>query len=289
MTTTKQPTRVYLAGPMFSDGDKMEQRALAADLEAAGFSCYLPQKDGIEVASVMQLLNDPALHGSAMLEPLVLDRCIAWVTRAVVSLDIFQVVQGCQCTVLNIDGRVPDEGALVEATLAWSTGHPVVSYKTTAISELDGNNNPMVGVVGGWAPVPADSRAVVAALKAAEKSAASESQPLLPPPLQVQQLIKLGGSISAIRGRPPLNKTQRTAAARTLADLPPALLELLEPVVALQAMCQQLVLAVVEFSKIDSTKSPKRTKIFVDEIAALHDWVAQPGIRNAILSNPMSC
>ena len=80
-----------------------------------------------------------------------INRCIVWVTRTVAALDIFQVIEGCQCTVFNIDGRVPDEGSLVEATLAWYAGHPVVPYKTTSISEFGGNNNPMIGVISHWA------------------------------------------------------------------------------------------------------------------------------------------
>ena len=36
MTTAQQTKKVYLAGPMFSAGDKMEQSALASALEAAG-------------------------------------------------------------------------------------------------------------------------------------------------------------------------------------------------------------------------------------------------------------
>jgi hypothetical protein len=54
-------------------------------LEDAGFECHVPQRDGIEVAAVMQLLNDPSPHVGNMLEPLVLDRCIVWVTRTVVA------------------------------------------------------------------------------------------------------------------------------------------------------------------------------------------------------------
>jgi nucleoside 2-deoxyribosyltransferase len=289
MTTSQQSTRVYLAGPMFSAGDKMEQEALATALEAAGFECHVPQNNGIEVAAVMQLLNDPSLHGASMLEPLVLDRCIVWVTRTVVALDVFQVVEGCQCTVLNIDGRVPDEGSLVEATLAWYAGHPVVPYKTTSISELGGNNNPMIGVISRWAPVSADPAGVLAAVKAAVKPAVAGRKPVTTLPLDVHQLIDLGREISDIRERPPLNKTQRTAVARTLATLPPQLMELLEPVTSLQAMCQQLVLAIIEFSKLGPDKNAKRRKIFLDEIAALHAWVAQQGIRKAIVSNPITC
>jgi nucleoside 2-deoxyribosyltransferase len=290
MTTAQQPTRVYLSGPMFSAGDKMEQEALATALEGGGFECHVPQNNGIEVANVMELLNDPSLHGGTMLEPLVLDRCIAWATRTVAALDVFQVIEGCQCTVLNIDGRVPDEGTLVEATLAWYAGHPVVPYKTTSISELGGNNNPMIGVISGWAPVSSDPAGVLAAVKAAVKSSVAGRQPVTTPPLDVQQLIDLGAVISELRARPPFNKTQSTAAARTLATVSPQLLELLEPDEPLQAMCQQLVLAIIEFSKLDRDKNAKRRKkIFLDEIAALHEWMAQPGIREAIVSNPITC
>jgi nucleoside 2-deoxyribosyltransferase len=289
MTTKQQRTRVYLSGPMFSAGDKMEQNDLATALEAGGFECHVPQNNGIEVASVMQLLNDPSLHGDKMLEPLVLDRCIVWVTRTVVALDVYQVVEGCQCTVLNIDGRVPDEGSLVEATLAWSAGRPVVPYKTTSISELDGNNNPMIGVISRWAPVSSDPGGVAAAVKVAVKSAAAVPPLATAPPLDVQQLIDLGRVVSDIRARPPLNKAQRTVAARTLAAVSPQLLELLEPVASLQSMCQQTVLAIVEFSKLGPNKNAARRRIFVDQIAALHAWVAQPGIRDAIVNDPITC
>ena len=216
ITTT---TRVYLAGPMFSAGDKMEQSGVGR--RPGGSRLRVPrapeQRDRGRCRDAAPQRS--LLHGSNMLEPLVLDRCIVWVTRTVVALDVYQVVEGCQCTVLNIDGRVPDEGSLVEATLAWYAGHPVVPYKTTSIAELGGNNNPMIGVISRWAPVSLDRPGVVAAVKAAVKSAVA-GQPVTTPPLDVQQLIDLGQVISDIRARPPLTKTQRTAAARTLASLP---------------------------------------------------------------------
>jgi nucleoside 2-deoxyribosyltransferase len=285
MTTPQPPTRIYLAGPMFSAGDKMEQAALATALEAAGFECHVPQNNGIEVAGVMQLLNDPSLHGGTMLEPLVLDRCIVWVTRTVVALDVYQVVEGCQCTVLNIDGRVPDEGSLVEATLAWYGGHSVVPYKTTSISELGGNNNPMIGVISRWAQVSSDSAGVVAAVQAA----VTASQPVTTPPPDVQQLIDLGRVVSGIRGRPPLDMSQRAAAEETLKMIPSQLSKLLEPVALLQEMCRQLVVAIIEFSKLGPGETTQQRKIFQDEIAALQAWMAQPGIRDAIINNPITC
>ncbi len=287
MTTSPQKTRVYLSGPMFSTGDKREQCDLATELEGAGFPCHLPQRDGIEVGKVMELLDDPANHVvGKMLEPLVLDRCIAWVTRTVVALDVFQVVEGCEVTVLNIDGRVPDEGSLVEATLAWYAGHPVLPYKTTSISELDGNNNPMIGVISGWAKISLTPPKVLAAVRATVKSGAAGRQPVTTPPRDVQRLIELGRVISDIRSRPSLNKTQFSAAARTLADLSPQLMELLEPVPSLRPMCQKLVLATIEFAKLRPAQKAKQQKIFKDEILALHTAMEEdPDIREAMLKH----
>jgi hypothetical protein len=151
----------------------------------------------------------------------------------------------------------------------------------------------MIGVISRWAPVSSDPPGVVtavkAAMKATGKSAVAGGPPVTKPPLDVQQLIDLGQVISNIRERPPLNKSQRTAAARTLATIPPQLMELLEPVTPLQAMCQQLILAIIEFSKLDPTQNAKRRTIFLDQIAALQAWVAQPGIRDAIVNNPITC
>jgi hypothetical protein len=274
---------------MFSAGDKAEQTELADALEKAGFDCHVPQDDGIEVAAVMELLNDPSLHGDTMLEPIVLQRCVVWVTRAVCALDVFQVTKGCQCTVLNIDGRVPDEGAVVEATLAWAAGRPVVTYKTTSISELGGNNNPMLGVIGSWGVVPSDPQAAVAAVTAALNAASAAAAPAAALPADVLQLVGLGQVISDIRAEPSLDDTQLAAAAKTLADIPGDLIALLEPDAKLQPMCRQVVLAIIEFSKLGADQETKRRQVFLEQIKALQEWIVQPGVRDEILQNPISC
>jgi nucleoside 2-deoxyribosyltransferase len=285
MATPQPPTTVYIAGPMFSVGDKSEQSALAAALQAAGFVCYVPQNNGIEVAAVMQLLNDPSLQEGTMLEPPVLDRCMAWVTRAVVALDVYQTIEACQCTVLNLDGRVPDEGSLVESALAWCAGHPVVPYKSSAITELDGHDNPMIAALSGWTSVPSDPASVVVAVQAAVSTSRS---PAPPPPPDVQKLVDLGKVISGIRAQPPLNDTGRKAAKTTLKSLPPDQMSLLEPDASLQKMCRRVVLAIIEFSKLGPGSEATQKAIFQREIAALRDWVAQPGIRGVLVRSPLS-
>jgi hypothetical protein len=221
------------------------------------------------------------------LEPFVLDRCVAWVTRSVVALDVYEVIEGCQCTVLNIDGRVPDEGTLVETTLAWSTGHPVIPYKTTTISELGGNNNPMIGVISGWAPVSRDPAGLVTAVKAAVKAmGAAPPAPTLPP--DVQYLVGLGGVIAGIRGKSQLTKKGLAAAAKTLSAIPAAQLAILEPISSLQPMSLQLLLAIIEFSKLRPNQKAKQRTLFQNQIAALQAWAATTGVRDAILQNPLS-
>jgi nucleoside 2-deoxyribosyltransferase len=283
MATPQPSTTVYLAGPMFSVGDKSEQSALATALQTAGFECYVPQTDGIEVAAVVQFLNDPSLHLGTMLEPPVLDRCMAWVTRAVVALDVYQSVEACQCTVLNLDGRVPDEGSLVEATLAWSSGHPVVPYKTSAITELDGHDNPMIGALSGWSSVPSDPTSLVAAVRAAVTASRNAS---LPP--EVQKLVDLGEVLSGIRVQPPLDNSGRKAAKTTLKGLPSDQMALLEPSASLQKMCRQIILAIIEFSKLGPSNAATQKKIFQREIAALQAWVTQPDIRDVLVQSPLS-
>jgi nucleoside 2-deoxyribosyltransferase len=293
MTPAEESTRVYLAGPMFSEGDKWEQTELELALEDVGFKCHVPQFDGIEVATVMQLLNTPSMHGTQpMLEPIVLSRCVAWVTRAVVALDVYQVIEGCQCVVLNIDGRVPDEGALVEASLAWTTGHPVVTYKTTSISELNGNNNPMIGVIGGWTAVASDPDEAAIAVEEAVSSAGAVD-PLSCLPTDVQDLVALGRALANIRGRRSLNPTQLAAALKTLSKTPEAVL--LEPDPTLRPMSLEVVLAIIEFSKLGGRKQTasqkaKQEALFKREIAALRTWAKRRGIRAALLrSHPLPC
>ena len=283
MTTSQQPTRVYLAGPMFSAGDKMEQGASAAALEAAGFECHVPQNNGIEVAAVMQLLNDPSLHGSNMLEPLVLDRCIVWVTRTVVALDVYQVVEGCQCTVLNIDGRVPDEGSLVEATLAWYAGHPVVPYKTTSISELGGNNNPMIGVISRLGPglfgSPGCRRRCEGSREVRRGRAAGDNAPARRP--------------AADRPRPSdfrhpgATSPHQESAHNRRTDSGHHLPSADGATRARRAHCRRCASSWCSPSSSSANSARARTASdgrFPTEIAVLHAWAARPGTRDAIVT-----
>ena len=90
--------------------------SIARVLEGAGHATFLPQRDGLEVLA-MRLATLPLARSAA------LGFADRLVRRAIFSVDVFQLVEGCDAIVCNLNGRVPDEGAVVEATLAYATGN----------------------------------------------------------------------------------------------------------------------------------------------------------------------
>jgi hypothetical protein len=67
-----------------------------------------------------------------------------WLHSAIFALDTYQVVLGCGSLVFNMNGRVPDEGAVAESTMAWMLGKPIVIFKEDARSAIVGRDNPLV-------------------------------------------------------------------------------------------------------------------------------------------------
>jgi nucleoside 2-deoxyribosyltransferase len=177
---------VYCSGPMFSVGDKWEQQAVAAALEGEHYTTYLPQRDGIEVGRVMQLVQHPILEGW------IADHVMAVVRKWVFALDMFQLLERCNSLVFNLDGRVPDDGSVVETAAAFTAGKPIVIYKTTPITMLAGTDNPMVqGLSSTWSHA-GDLPSLPAALAVAVKAATAHQYN---PPANISSLIKEGNLI----------------------------------------------------------------------------------------------
>lgn len=127
--------RVYCAGPLFSEVERQQMLRLAEVLSASGFEPFVPHSDGMEFAQLHPYLvaqgHDSALAGR-------------WVHEAVFALDTYQVVCGCGSLVFNLNGRVPDEGAVSEAAIAWTLGKPIVIYKDDIRTAVAGRDNPLV-------------------------------------------------------------------------------------------------------------------------------------------------
>jgi hypothetical protein len=74
-----------------------------------------------------------------------------WMARqAIFALDVYQVLVSCEGTVVNLNGRVPDEGAAVEGAMVWTAGKAVVLFKDDARSKIDGLDNHLVAGLGGF-------------------------------------------------------------------------------------------------------------------------------------------
>ncbi|HWB12101.1 MAG TPA: nucleoside 2-deoxyribosyltransferase [Pirellulales bacterium] len=131
----RERRRVYCAGPLFNESERQEMNSIAASLRRAGFEPFVPHADGLEFAKVQPYLAsqgyDPAAAGRLLHE-------------AIFALDVYQVVLGCGALAMNMNGRVPDEGAVSEAAMAWSFGKPVVIYKADARTKVAGRDNPLV-------------------------------------------------------------------------------------------------------------------------------------------------
>ena len=90
---------IYFAAPLFNQAELFFNEALTTRLEQAGFSVFLPQREGLELKATPM---PPDKWEKAIFE---LDR--DWVFKS----DILLFV---------LDGRVPDEGAALELGLAYA-------------------------------------------------------------------------------------------------------------------------------------------------------------------------
>lgn len=117
--------RVYFAGPMFNRAEKDFNEEIAAVLEEYGYEVFLPQRDGIEAAQ---------LEGKSEEE----------LTAMIFDLDSSEVNKA-DIIFMNLDGRVPDEGACVELGIAFAGGKRCYGFKTDTRSiEIGLDLNPMI-------------------------------------------------------------------------------------------------------------------------------------------------
>lgn len=126
---------IYLAGPLFSEGERRFNLDLTYRLEAMGFDVFLPQRDGVERDRPPYDTMTPEERRHAMFH---LDR------SRILDADVFVFV---------LDGRVPDEGACVELGIAYcqkylQNGEKLLVglHTDTRAASIGGRLNPMVRV-----------------------------------------------------------------------------------------------------------------------------------------------
>jgi nucleoside 2-deoxyribosyltransferase len=127
--------RIYCSGPLFCAEEVGGMSAIAKVLEDAGFQTFLPHRDGIE-SYVMRFGNSSF--------PSTISAIRTRVDYAIFSLDVYELIERCDAVVCNLNGRVPDEGMIVEAALAHAAGKPLVLFKDDVRAPFGGYDNSML-------------------------------------------------------------------------------------------------------------------------------------------------
>lgn len=176
MSATSFRNRVYCAGPLFNACERQEMTQIADALCAAGFDVYLPHRDGMEFRLVLEELVERGWNRV---------QAAQFLHQAIFTLDVYQLVVECDCMAWNLNGRVPDEGAVSEAAMAWTLGKPIVGYKDDVRSLITGRDNPLLAGLIDFEML-ADIALIPTALRKALKEAAPHhSAPRLPPAVEL--------------------------------------------------------------------------------------------------------
>jgi nucleoside 2-deoxyribosyltransferase len=178
------PLQVYCAGPFFGEFEKREMAAIAAVVAAAGYATFLPQRDGLEYGATVSALaaeGISSLHSEPALQ------------RAIFALDVYQLLARSSAVVVNLNGRVPDEGTVAEAAMAWLMGKAVVLYQSDSRSVFCGYGNP---IVTGLAQLRVVRQLddLPEALEAALNKTAEETQAS-----RLQDVLQLGEKVASAR------------------------------------------------------------------------------------------
>lgn len=180
--------RIYCSGPLFCAEEVGGMTAISNILEQAGHHTFLPHRDGLE-AYVLRFGNS-ALPG-------LVPGVRGGVDYAIFALDAFELLARCDAVVCNLNGRVPDEGMIVEASLAFACGVPVVFYKSDARAPFGGQDNAMLTALAG----PAESR--LEKLPARVDEALAKAGPRAAPAPALAQAVAAGARIAAVLEKLP--------------------------------------------------------------------------------------
>ena len=117
--------KVYIAGPLFYDGEKRFNEHIDGIIRECGHETYLPQRDGGVIAEMPETVNGVSKY------------------EYVFKADL-QHLQDCDLFLFLMDGRVPDEGASFAMGYAYAHGKRCAAYKTDARTAMNGEDNLML-------------------------------------------------------------------------------------------------------------------------------------------------
>jgi nucleoside 2-deoxyribosyltransferase len=128
--------RIYCSGALFCPTEVSEMAKISNTLEDAGYDTYLPQRDGGE--TILMMLADNPFAGSNFTHPI-----SNFLSNTSFALDIYEILK-CDYFLINLNGRVPDDGAISELGVAFAAGKPIVQFKSDIRSMFNGRDHPMI-------------------------------------------------------------------------------------------------------------------------------------------------
>lgn len=117
--------KVYIAGPLFSDGEKRFNEQIESIISGCGHQTYLPQRDGGIIAEMPDFVEGQTKF------------------QYVFKADL-EHLKRCDIFLFLMDGRTPDEGACFAMGYAYAHGKRCVAYKTDVRTCMDGEDNLML-------------------------------------------------------------------------------------------------------------------------------------------------
>lgn len=117
--------KIYIAAPLFNEGERAFNERIAAILEENGHETFLPQREGGCVADLPDIIGGLPKR------------------KYLFRLDCAHM-DWCDTLLFVFDGRVPDEGACFELGYCYAKGKRCIGYKTDARSFIDGFDNVML-------------------------------------------------------------------------------------------------------------------------------------------------
>jgi nucleoside 2-deoxyribosyltransferase len=127
--------KVYIASPLYSTKEQQENCEIDEALRRAGYNTFLPQRDGFAYSDLFeQVQNEGYPFGEA--------RDIA--LGLIMHLDVYQVCEVCDATVLNLSRHNPGEGTITESALCFRSERPLVLYKGNNPSFVLENHSPLL-------------------------------------------------------------------------------------------------------------------------------------------------
>ena len=122
--------QVYFAGPLFNQAEREFNERVCSTLEAEGYEIFLPQRDVGDIGELEVMDQEDVSTEDVLQEIFEVDR------QGVLEADIVTA---------TLDGRVPSEGTVIEAAIAYEHGIPVIGLKTDRrVFAMDEPYNAMV-------------------------------------------------------------------------------------------------------------------------------------------------